>query len=300
VKKFNPLVTAIITTHNRANVLTRAINSVLTQSYDSLEIIVVDDGSSDDTREVMASFVSNHPHIIYLCNDEPQGACQARNWGIRVARGEFVTGLDDDDEWVPERISIFVNNYDPNYSIIGAKDTYINKNQAYTFPRKAIVSLQDMLYENSFGNQAFVRRDRISEVGGFDEDLVAAQDYDMWLRLIYKFGNAKIIQQPLQNVYMDHDGGRISITSSSKKFSGYLAFYRKHRDLMNVNQRKFQLFSLYRARKKTLSLKILLKLLVPISFRNMVWYYLMMSPAKRFLRPYYKKFLSMFNSLGQS
>jgi glycosyltransferase involved in cell wall biosynthesis len=293
MKKFTPLVTAIITTHNRADLLMRAIDSVLAQSYENLEIIVVDDGSSDNTLEVMTDLIHHYPQIVYLRNEAPKGACQARNWGIRISTGEFVTGLDDDDEWLPERISVFVNNYDPKYSVIGAKDLYVKNEHVFTVTRKAIVSLDDMLYDNAFGNQAFVRKDRITAIGGFDEGLKAAQDYDMWLRLIYKFGDAKLIQRPLQKIYMDHDGERITITSSSNKFSGYLACYRKHKAMMNDHQRKYQLFSLYRARSKTLSLKTLFKLLELRNFREMIRYYLMMSPAKRILKPYYKKIISI-------
>jgi glycosyltransferase involved in cell wall biosynthesis len=296
MKKFTPLVTAIITTHNRADLLMRAINSVLAQSYENLEIIVVDDGSSDNTLEVMTELVHHCPKIVYLRNETPRGACQARNWGISISTGEFVTGLDDDDEWLPERISVFVKNYDTKYSIIGAKDLYVKNEHVFTVTRKAVVSLDDMLYENTFGNQAFVRKDRITEIGGFDESLKAAQDFDMWLRLIYKFGDAKLIQQPLQKIYMDHDGERTTITSSSNKFSGYLACYSKHKAMMNNHHRKYRLFSLYRARNKTLSLRTLLKLLEPHGFREIIRYYLMMSPAKRFLKPYYRKILAILRA----
>ena len=279
MNKNKPLVSAIITTHNRSQLLLRAIDSVLSQSYKNLEIIVVDDASSDDTSKVMADVLTHHPQIQYLRNETPKGACQARNWGIKEANGAFIAGLDDDDEWLPNRIETFVNYYDPKYSIYGANDIIIFENGTEAIQRPQTINLDDMLHKNVFGNQGFIEKDRIVSIGGFDENLVAAQDHDMWLRLIEHFGEAKIIQEPLQKIYGDHRTTYGSITSSPKKIKGYFDFYKKHKRLMKNNHRKSLLFLLIYAKGKKINLKTATRLSHLENYREVLWYYLMKSNA---------------------
>lgn len=288
----NTLVTAIITTHNRHDLLERAINSVAGQTYTPIEIIVVDDGSTDGTRERMELIVQRLPNVNYLRNEKPLGACNARNKGIREAKGEFVAGLDDDDEWMPDRIKIFIEQYESKYSMIGSNDLYISESRNFQIERKSEITLDDMLFGNAFGNQAFIKRQRLVDIGGFDEKLVAAQDYDMWVRLIAKYGCAKLVQEPLQKVYMDHDGSRLTITSSPKKFSGYFNFYKKHKTLMKANHRKMQLFKLYTDRGKRISFRSLTTLLVPGNKAEMIRYFIMTSKLKFVLKKHYLKFFS--------
>ena len=91
------LVSAIITTHNRAELLTRAIESVLGQTYQEMEVIVVDDASTDNTSDVCAKYPIKY---IYIPEAESQGGNYARNLGIRAAKGEYCAFLDDDDYWL--------------------------------------------------------------------------------------------------------------------------------------------------------------------------------------------------------
>src|SRR5699024_1284062 len=93
---------------------------------------------------------------------------------------------------------------------------------------------------------------RLLEVGGFDPALQAAQDYDLWIRLCERFGPVKNVQRPLQTIYMDHDGGRITNRSS---FEGYLQFYSKHKQRFNRAQRKYQLYKIRRAQHKAESIR---------------------------------------------
>ena len=246
-----PLVSAIITTKNRAELLPRAIESVLNQTYQNLEIIVVDDGSTDQTPSVISGYQKKHS-IILIRNEQSVGACRARNQGIEQAQGEFVAGLDDDDEWHTERISILLKNYDDSFACITSNDRLITSNRSVIWRKKKKVTLDDLLYSNCVGNQVLAKKQRILDSGGFDESLRAAQDYDLWIRLCERFGPIKVVQKPLQNIYSEKSADRI--TNPKSQLHGYLSVYKKHKSKMSRDQRRYHLYNIRLAQGKISSI----------------------------------------------
>lgn len=242
-----PLVSAIVTTKNRAALLPRALESVFAQTYPNIELVVVDDGSTDDTQQVIEDFSKEHP-ILIIRNNDSMGAPGARNQGIEAASGEFVAGLDDDDEWHPERISYLMAANREDFACITSDVNLVYPSRERVWKKDRLFTFNDLLYSNQVGNQVLVKKERIMEVGGFDERLQAAQDYDLWLRLCKRYGPIRNVQEPLQNVYMDH--GEEQITNPKTQLSGYLSFYQKHKSEMNYAQRKYQLFTIRRAQGK--------------------------------------------------
>ena len=236
-------VSVYIPTHNRAITLRRAIDSVLAQSYKNIEIIVCDDGSADDTSKLMQDYLAKTSHIRYIKFDTPKGANAARNAAIRAASGDLVTGLDDDDEMLPNRIETLVKAYDEKYAFVSSRYFFYsnskNKIKPLTIKRK--INLTDLLYANIVGNQVLTSKEKFLKAGLFDESLPSGQDIDMWIRLLEKYGEAYIVSKPTMIVY---DNPKGSITHSSKKFAGYFKLYRKHREKMIKNQRKYRLFDL--------------------------------------------------------
>ncbi|MCW9708533.1 glycosyltransferase [Fodinibius salsisoli] len=242
-----PLVSAIVTTHNRKELLPRALDSVAVQTYPRLELVVVDDGS----EESMESLVNDYKEVLsvqYLRNEQPQGACRARNQGIEAASGAFVAGLDDDDQWDKGRIKVLMESYSDGYAFVTSDVRMVYKKGSPIWRKKKRITLDDLLYTNYVGNQGLIKRERLLEVGGFDETLEAAQDYDLWIRLADRFGPIKNVQKPLQNVYLDHGGERIS--NPRDQLHGYFAFYQKHKEKMNESQRKYQLYNIRKATGK--------------------------------------------------
>lgn len=116
----NELVSVYIPTRNRSELLERAIDSVLDQSQDDLEIIVGDDASTDRTPELLARYARAHKNIVFLRNDKPASACNSRNKAISAARGTFITGLDDDDEFLPDQVPRFVEHSRPRWTCLSA------------------------------------------------------------------------------------------------------------------------------------------------------------------------------------
>ena len=100
----NSLVSAIIPTYNSVNYISEAINSVLNQTYKNCEIIVVDDGSTDNTRKTVENYIRKYPHKIKYFYQENKGPSAARNKGIKEARGNYIAFLDSDDLWLPDKL----------------------------------------------------------------------------------------------------------------------------------------------------------------------------------------------------
>ncbi|WP_299007642.1 glycosyltransferase [uncultured Shewanella sp.] len=238
-----PLVSIIICTHNRSLLLTRAIESVINQSYSNIEIIVSDDASTDNTADIVKQFIINNPKIsiFYRCNDTNMGACFTRNQGIKLACGKFITGLDDDDSFDVDRISKFVDYYDDKYSFFCSDIKVVGKNKSYNLfnGKNKVITLCNALWYNCIGNQIFVERDRLMKVNGFDVNLTSAQDIDLWVRLIENYGVCYRLSENTYNLFIDHDSPRI--TTSNNKLKGLINYFEKHSSKMTVSQRRFHL-----------------------------------------------------------
>ncbi|WP_100642230.1 glycosyltransferase [Alteromonas facilis] len=220
-------------TKNRLKLLKRAICSVVAQTYNNIELIIVDDGSTDGTRDYLISLASEKEWVKVLFNDESLGACNCRNKAISLASGDFVTGLDDDDEFMPERLSSLLAAYDPNYSFVCAGIFWhYGATKKAVGAKNMVISKQDILSKDYAFNQVLVEKQRIIDAGLFDEDFPACQDWDMWTRLILKYGDAKRIGVPLYTVHVGHDEPRIS--TSGKKLAGYMKYFNKYASEMSA------------------------------------------------------------------
>ncbi len=182
----NPLVSVIIPTFNRGWIVTEAVQSVIDQDYQHIEIIVVDDGSTDDTKEKIMPFMEK---IVFI-TQKNQGVSAARNAGIRISHGVFVAFLDSDDLWLPEKISIQVNffNTDQDAMICQTEEIWI-RNSKRVNPKKKHKKLSGMIFEPSLHlclvspSAVMMKRSLFDIKGYFDEELKACEDYDLWLRI---------------------------------------------------------------------------------------------------------------------
>jgi len=234
------LVSIYIPTHNRKTLLEQAVRSALDQTYPEIEVIVADDASNDGTETMMREWIKDEPRLHYIRLQESKGANVARNKAIMAARGYFVTGLDDDDIMLPERVERLIRSYDETVAFVTSYYYVENdrKRILKRLSRKSYIGLDDLLYVNVVGNQVLTTKEKIMEAGLFDEALSAGQDIDMWIRLVEKYRYAKIVKEPLQVVHICSHG---RITRSSRKRRGYWHSYLKHRAKMSVNQRKYRL-----------------------------------------------------------
>ena len=184
-----PLVSVVIPTHNRAHVVARAIRSALAQTVSDLEVLVVDDGSTDNTSEVVKAF--GDARLRFLALTRNAGVSCARNRGIQAARGGLVAFLDSDDEWLPGKLERQLARLgdDPRASVVYCGWSRADEPTGHDRPSPGAVYyegdvLQPLVDGWTPGTSSFVvRRSTLLAIGGFDEELRAWTDYDLWLRL---------------------------------------------------------------------------------------------------------------------
>lgn len=239
-----PLVTVYIPTRNRLELLYRAVQSCLAQSFSDFEIIVVDDASDVPLRSQVAALADLDQRIRVLHLDSPQGACAARNLAISQAKGQYLTGLDDDDEFMPQRLQQLLNVYQQRPEVSFVSSGYRIKaasGQFLTSSRgERVITLNDLLYANVIGNQVMTTTAAMRAIGGFDVKLPSCQDYDTWIRLVHQFGPGFRCADVSYIVHQDHGSQRIS--SHVRRKQGYEYLYNKHQHLMDNRQRASQRF----------------------------------------------------------
>ena len=185
------LVSIIIPTYQSCNRLKIALNSVLSQTYNNYEVLIMDDGSTDGTSEMVNSF--KDPRIFYNWQTNSRGPAKPRNRGIKFAKGNWIAFLDSDDVWKSDKLQICMEYADNQVDLI-YHDPQIISNKSRIFGRKIAktrklkkpILLNLLLNGNLICNSSvLVRKDLIDKVGGINENrnLVAAEDYNTWLRI---------------------------------------------------------------------------------------------------------------------
>lgn len=247
-----PLVSIYIPTKNRFRLLERAINSVLSQTYENIEIIVVDDGSTDETPQLLTMLSESYSNFHWCRFPESKGAPAARNHAIYLAKGQLVTGLDDDDYFLPKRIEHLVDSFDEKYSFI-CSGFYWNHGKAKikSFGTRTRLTLKKQLYFNHASNQVLMLTERAKEVGGFDLEFSSCQDWDMWNRLIKRFGPALRISKVDYVVDSSHEGSRI--TNSPMRIKGFKLLAKRYHDDMDCFHRRSMKFNFIAASKAKLT-----------------------------------------------
>ena len=199
-------ISVIIPTFNRKHTLQRAIDSVLAQTFKPYEIIIVDDGSKDGTKEWL---LQNYPSVQYI-HQPNNGVSSARNKGIQISQGSWIALLDSDDEWMPEKLE-----YQSRFIEVNKDSSFCHTNDIWI---RNGVRVNQMKKHKKYGGDIFkhcldicrispsssiINKDVFEEVGAFDESLTVCEDYDLWLRVTAKF-NILFLDEPLIKKYGGH------------------------------------------------------------------------------------------------
>jgi glycosyltransferase involved in cell wall biosynthesis len=246
MSEHHPNVSVVIPTYNREDVISRAIDSVLKQTYTNFEIIIVDDGSTDNTEEVINELQKQHEEIKYFSQDNA-GAAVARNHGIRKADGNYIAFLDSDDQWLPEKLEtqleLFRESDQVNIGFVGAnkiickcdsddqvvskKDFYKNRfsKEEQPFTLEDFLSLKNPVSPST----ALISTKALEDVGLFDPECPPHEDYELWIRLREQY-NFETTWTPLAK-YRDWEEGISKTTTSGKKASVKTYIMNKHSKL---------------------------------------------------------------------
>ena len=214
------LVSIYMPTKNRLDTLKAAVDSVLNQSYTNLELIIVDDASTDGTADFLKAIQAQDARVKYFRHEKSQGACVARNVAIKSASGTYVTGLDDDDEFEPFHIASLVS----YWSILQATPLKVSalyvqykyrNNGVFSYdPKASSAKAEDMFINNKVGNQLFSTRENFIGAGLFDESMPAWQDLEFFYRVLHKYGPAKLLD--IESYIFDVTPRTDRISSGSK------------------------------------------------------------------------------------
>ena len=201
-------ISIVIPTYNRCELLKRAINSVLDQTINVREIIIVDNGSTDNTYEMISSLF---PEITYIYENR-KGVSIARNVGIKNCDSTWIAFLDSDDAWEPQKLEkqlFFSNNNTKKYRVIHTNEIWYKNNKFQNQLKKHEKSGGD-IFQKSLQlccispSSAFIKKEVFDDYGYFDESLEVCEDYDMWIRITSK-EEVGFLNNPLVVKYGGHN-----------------------------------------------------------------------------------------------
>lgn len=290
------LVTVVITTYKRPlNILKRAVQSVLLQTYQNKEIIIVDDSPVDyNGREAIKNYFSAiKNNIVYIQHSHSQGACVARNTGLALAKGKYIGYLDDDDEWKEYKIEKQIKRFsNDNIALVycGAEIFNDSDNRLVVCKKKFYSGnvFNKLIRNNFIGSTSFplIRTECLRRIGGFDSMMQSAQDYDVWLRLseFYEISYTEAVCVR----YHVHAGEQIS-SNHQKRISGQerlmiknKEFLDNHRDIKALRILKLSEEYLFcKTKKEALNLWLKAFKLSPLSFVNNSKYFIKIIKYKR-------------------
>ncbi|MFX1394812.1 MAG: glycosyltransferase family 2 protein [Promethearchaeota archaeon] len=251
----NKLVSVITPTHNRANIIKEAMNSVLNQTYKNFEYIIVDNGSTDNTEEIVRSFKDER--IKYIWQENSGSPAGSRNTGMMAATGYYIAFCDSDDLWLPQKLEKQIEIFEKYDDILLVATNVIsfiqkfdlNKNHLSLSKNKRITFKNILKRNNIYISSVLMKRIVFDDLGLMDEDpRLWAEDYDYWLRLLkYKNKSVLILKEALTKF-------RFSETSSSYKIS-FLEYCKKMESVLNKHGIYNQKYLKRREREEIFKLK---------------------------------------------
>jgi len=230
----SPTVSVVIPTHDRPKKLLRAVRSVINQTYDDWEIIIVNDYPDQDISTTLPS----NDSIRTIQHKENRGAPIARNSGIQASKGEFIALLDDDDAWKPQKLEKQINYFDDLDSSFGlvysGRDVVHGNDHVEVEISDKEGWIHDTLLEGNVipSETPLVRASCFSKIGLFDPDLPSCQDIDLWLRIAKEF-KIGLVKESLAVAHRNHED-RIS-NSMDKKYEGHRKLVEKHKARFQSN-----------------------------------------------------------------
>lgn len=249
MSKRSPTVSVVLPTYNRAGSIPMSVKSVLLQTFQDFEVIIVDDGSTDNTEEVVHTI--NDSRVKYIKCDRNYGATHARNVGIQIASGRYIAFQDSDDQWLPEKLRKQVEVlhsakknigvvYNAYWRVINNKQIYMPVDAPNTEKAKAVVAELFFLFVAT--PTVLVRKECFERSGVFDERLPRLQEWELWIRMSqnYKF---EYINEALVASYYQSQ----SITADHESLiTSFDLILKKHGQILHQDRNKLaKIFAIF-------------------------------------------------------
>jgi glycosyltransferase involved in cell wall biosynthesis len=196
------LVSVIVPVYNRGHLVTATVASILGQTYQNIEIILINDGSTDNSLEVIRALQLENPDVIRIINQENRGQTIARNQGIREADGKYIAFLDSDDLWLPDKLEHQIPLFDDGVGLVYGGVAFINERGETTGFDPCDTSVQGHIYPQLLvknrmtGGSVVVLSEALAKVGFFDPEFKAAENWDLWLRICKEY-QARLVNKPV-------------------------------------------------------------------------------------------------------
>ena len=250
------LVSAIIPTRNRREHLEQAISSVYQQTWPNIELIIINDASSDDTTNFLSKLTDSENVTVKIVHNEvSEGGAKTRNAGIEIANGKYIAFLDDDDFWLPEKIKLqikLLKEHSTSSSVTCSFYIQYPSGKCVTKNIYPISEDQELLRANCLGgaSMCLTTKNALQSIDCFDSSLCCGQDWDLWIKL-NAMGPVLVCNVPLV-YYRVHEGIRITGNPNST-YMGLRRIFFNYKHLMEPSTRKHHLYELLFHRKILLS-----------------------------------------------
>jgi glycosyltransferase involved in cell wall biosynthesis len=233
----NELISIVMPTFNRGNIIERAINSVINQTYSNWELFIVDDASIDNTKEITSKYINADPRIQFISNIINKGANACRNQGAAIANGKYIAFIDSDNQWYPNKLlkQVEVLNANLNISFVYSKEKVVNEEYIKIVPQKAYPpdELKRILPNKNVVDTStvIISKGCFNSVGGFDEMMPRLQDWELFFRTVVVYGHKGVcIDEVLNTNVLQED----SISKNDKKYIDAIFYMlKKHNSYFN-------------------------------------------------------------------
>ncbi len=242
------MISVIIPCYNSAKTIILVLNSVINQTYKNYEILIVDDGSNDNTKDLVHDFFKDK-HINYkYIYQQNSGPSSARNNGVQNSSGEYIAFLDSDDEWHFKKLEIQMKIIsEKNLNFLGSTYTYDNlENENIDKIELRQYSFKKLLFSNKFSTPGVImKKTFFQELGGFDVSMKYAEDYDLWIRASIKEDLNLIINPKLFKLYKNAYGDSGLSSHMFSMYKSELYLFEKIKAKKNINILEYVFFNIF-------------------------------------------------------
>ncbi len=264
-------ISVIIPTYNRGEFIKKTINSVLNQTFKNFELIIVDDGSTDNTKEIIEEFIKKDDRVKYFYQKNSGSPSEPRNLGIEKAQGEYIAFLDSDDEWLSEKLEKQLAHFKSlkdEYAVVGCYAYVIEDDKKlYIEKRLNTNNIEDFLLKSDTffysSSSVFLKKELLNKFSiKYDSDLKIVEDLDFYISIAKKHINFSFVKEPLFKYFLHKENisrhNEENFYNYKKLIDKHYSFFKLNKKILSTQYRKLGTFA-FLAEKRKEAFKYFLK-----------------------------------------